>query len=148
MTTHPIIDRLAEISSEELTINDVSYVLGQGRKTVERYLRMHKIEALEAAAHRSQTEQHHRYRIATAAILVFLIRNTGGDKAVLMEAVRLRFPHHHKFCERLLNAATHALPGAVTEIPPRNFIPMTATRSPRLSRPSADHPDQLHLFSA
>lgn len=147
MTTHPIIDRLAEISSEELTINDVAYVLGQGRKTVERYLRMHKIEALEAAAHRSQTEQHHRYRIATAAILVFLIRNTGGDKAVLMEAVRQRFPHHHKFCERLLNAS-HSLASAATAPTPSNVIQMTTTRSPRLSRPSADHPDQLHLFSA
>ena len=147
MSAHPIIDRLAEISSGELTADDLIYVLGQNRKTIERYLRNGLIESLQAANHR-QGQAKRRYKIASAAVLTFLLRNTGGDKAVLLEAIRQQFPRHHKFCERLAQSGPHSPLCGDPAPTPSNVIPMTAGKRPRVLKPNEDHPDQLFLFTA
>lgn len=147
MSAHPIIDRLAEISSGELTADDLIYVLGQNRKTIERYLRHGQIESLQAANHR-QGQAKRRYKIAAAAVLTFLLRNTGGDKAVLLEAIRQQFPRHHKFCERLAESSKPAIPSATETATPSNVIPMTSAKRARSLKPHEDHPDQLFLFTA
>ena len=146
MSAHPIIDRLAEIPSGELTADDLIYVLGQNRKTIERYLRHGQIESLQAANHR-QGQAKRRYKIAAAAVLTFL-RNTGGDKAVLLEAIRQQFPRHHKFCERLAESSKPATPSATETATPSNVIPMTSAKRARSLKPHEDHPDQLFLFTA
>lgn len=147
MSTHPIIDRLAEISSGELTVSDLVYVLGQDRSTIERYLKRGQIESLQASNHR-QGQAKRRYKIASAAVLTFLLRNTGGDKAVLLEAIRLRFPQHHTFCERTALSGPHS-PVCGSESPqPANVIPITGTQAKRTRSMPKEHPDQLFLFTA
>lgn len=151
MTTHPIIDRLAGISSEELTVDDVRTVLARSRKTIERHLRAGDIESVEAATHgaKGQPEnagKRNRYSIPAAAVLTFLVKTTGGDKAVLLDAIRVRFPHHHALCLRIANG--HACSTAAAPLP-SNVIQMAEAKPSRAARkPIApkEHPDQLCLF--
>ncbi len=158
MTTHPAIDRLAEttrsVRSEELTVADVTHVLGRvDRKAIDELIRSGQIEALACASHgrgKKDTlgrEVRNRYSIAAAAVLTYLVRSTLGDKAVILEAIRTRFPHHAALCEKV---ASGCLPAAAAFLPtaplPENVICIRSGK--RGSKPTqpADHPDQLFLF--
>ena len=144
MPTHPIIDRLADLGSEELTVSDVCQVLVRGRRTIERHLRAGDIESVEAATHgmqRGAKERRNRYAIPAAALLTFLVKTTGGDKSVILDAIRQRFPHHLPLCERVAGLAVAA---AI----PSNVIPMVqgAGRRAQGARLKPEHPDQMSLF--
>lgn len=143
MTTHPIIDRLASLSSEELTVSDVVFVLGLlDRKPVDGLIKSGALEAQKGGSHARGTdpmgrEIRHRYTIAAAAVLTYLVKITGGDKAVLLDAIAKRFPQHLALCKTL--AAGQAAPV------PSNVIAMGETRR---AKPTAtkEHPGQLLLF--
>lgn len=147
MTTHTIIDRLhalcRDIGSETLTVGNVVEVLGTNRRSVCQLLSGGELEHSKCAAHHRgkdalNREVRHRYTIQAAAVLIYLTRNTGGDKTVLLEAIRIRFPHHHALCLRV------AFPKAA-ELP-SNIVHIDEKRSRKASGPKPEHPGQLLLF--
>lgn len=150
MTTHPVIDRLAALSSEELTVADVAEVLGNtNRKAVDKLIQSGDLEVLQGGARVTKATDplgrpiRHRYTIAAAAILTLLVKRTTGDKAVLLEAIRARFPHHLPLCERLAQGKP-AEPAPL----PANVIPMHGRPKRQAKAKPADywHPNQLALF--
>lgn len=152
MTTHPIIDRLAALSSEELTVADVVHVLGLlDRKPVDGLIKSGALEALKGGNHARGTdpmgrEIRHRYSIAAAAVLTYLVKITSGDKAVILEAVSQRFPHHYQLCVRVAKGLPALAPSAPPA--PANIVSLRkAKRSKPHSQPP-DHPGQLYLFPA
>lgn len=143
MTTHPIIDRLASLSSEELTVSDVVYVMGHShRKIVDGLLASGELEAQQGGLHANRGKDplgrpiRHRSVIAAAALLTYVVRITSGDKTVILDAISKRFPQHLALCNRVAGLAPL----------PSNVIPM---HGPRLKRPAKDpyegHPQ---LFTA
>ena len=153
MTTHhATIDRLAELSSHELTIADAAFVLGRDRAFIESLIRLAHLEALAISAKSKKrhdgkvsTRARQTYSISAAAVLVYLVKQTSGDKAVLMSAIELRFPQQLPLC---LRVAGHALAGtAATTQEPSNVIPMSGRKRAPRSRQPAEHPDQLCLFN-
>lgn len=153
MTTHPIIDRLASLGSEQLTVQDVVFVLGHnGRKIADGLIASGELEAQKGGLHVRRGADakgrpiRHRSIVSAAALLVYLVRITSGDKIALLEAIRLRFPHHLPLCERL----AHGGSGQPAVLPP-NVVPMTETARQRrkpATKPQSDHPGQLLLFPA
>lgn len=150
MTTHPIIDRLASLGSEELTVVDVMFVMGhRDRKGVDGLIKSGELEVLKGGTHAPRGKDElgrpirHRYVISAAAMLTYLIKSTSGDKVVILEAIRQRFPHHLPLCERIAKGA-----------PPTNIVSMPAPepearktdRKPAAKQPEQGHPDQLQLF--
>lgn len=142
MTTHPIIDRLSTLSSEELTVSDVVFVLGLlDRKPVDGLIKSGALEAQKGGSHARGTDPmgrdiRHRYTIAAAAVLTYLVRITGGDRAVLLDAIAKRFPQHLALCKSLAGTGqAHPLPG--------NVIPMHKgpTRRSHKTDPFAGQPD-------
>lgn len=148
MTTHSTIDRLhalcRDIGSETLTVGNVVEALGSNRRSVEFLARSGQIEASTWAAHGGNKRKLNykarpRYAIEAAAVLIYLTRNTGGDKTVLLEAIRVRFPHHHALCLRV------AFPKAAEM--PANVVHIGDEKRPRkASGPKPEHPGQLLLF--
>lgn len=129
-TTHPIIDRLADLKTEELTMRDVAAVLGRGLRYAEALIRDGKIESWRESARAGQAKDtlgraiHYRYTVTTAAMLAYLVRSTTQDKAALMYAIETRFPHHLKFCEKLAQSLEGKAPApALQSAPPANVLP-------------------------
>lgn len=150
MTTHPIIDRLADIGSEELTVADVAFVLGRHRALAEKLVRDGVIESHAESVRSGQaksklactpSQRRCRYTIAAAALLVHLLNSTRGDRTVILSAIETRFPQHLPLCKRV---AGHAPAPAPAE--PSNVIPMHGSK--RAKAPKSEHPDQLFLFTA
>ena len=155
MSTHAAIDRLASLSSEELTVADVAFVLGRSRNLAEKLVRDGDIESQAQSVRTSQaksklaqtpTQRRYRYTISAAAILLHLVKCTRGDKTVILAAIEEQFPKHHKLCQRA--ATGQALADAATAPTPSNVIPMTSAKRARSLKPHEDHPDQLFLFTA
>lgn len=166
MTTHATIDRLHSIcrglGNEELTAHDLGEALKLQRRSVGHLLAGHAIEHTKLAAHHrgklcDTRKTRGLYTIQAAAVLTYLVRQTGGDKAVILEAIRLRFPHHLALCERIA-AGMPALVGttcASSDSPlPDNVVHISDAPKPRRTRkaatPEREHPDQMHFlqFSA
>ena len=150
MTTHPIIDRLATLSSEELTVSDVVFVLGLlDRKPVDGLIKSGELEAQKGGSHARGKDTagrdiRHRYTVAAAAVLTYLVKITSGDKAVILEAIHQRFPHHHALCERIAHGLA---PAAKTE--PSNVIPMNQKKGRGETRRRGDenaNTAQMQLF--
>lgn len=149
MTTHPIIDRLASLGSEQLTVLDVVFVLGHnGRKITDGLIASGELEAQKGGLHvRRGTDAkgrpiRHRSIVSASSLLIYLVRITSGDRLALLEAIRLRFPHHLPLCARIAQGAA-----ASPAILPDNVVPMHA--APRAKRGKAtptEHPGQLLLF--
>lgn len=152
MTTHPAIDRLASLSSEELTVGDVVFVLGLlDRKPVDGLIKSGALEAQQGGSHARGADAKgrsikFRYSIASAAVLTYLIKITGGDKAVILDAVRQRFPHHHALCLRVAQGGREDTREEVRA--PDNVIPMHGSQAKKVKgvKSTPDHPGQMLLF--
>lgn len=149
MTTHPIIDRLADLvasmRSEELTIDDVSHALRKKRSYVEALVRDDKLESWRESARSGKRRDsmgrpvQHRYTISAAAVLIYLCKSTGGSKTVILHAIAQRFPHHHALCAGPVVApADNATPVPIA-------LPKAVRKKREHKDPYKGHPD---LFNA
>jgi hypothetical protein len=155
MSTHAAIDRLASLSSEELTVADVAFVLGRSRNLAEKLVRDGEIESQAQSVRTSQaksklaqtpSQRRYRYSIAAAAMLLHLVKCTRGDKTVILAAIEERFPKHHKLCQRAAQSGPHSPLCGDPAPTPSNVIPMSSAKRPRALKANQDHPDQMFLF--
>lgn len=152
MTTHTTIDRLhalcRDLGSETLTVGNVVEALSSNRRSVCQLLTGGELEHSKCAAHHRgkdglNREVRHRYTIEAAAVLIYLVKNTGGDKTVLLEAIRVRFPHHHALCVRVAQGGREST--REDACAPSNVIPMHGKRV-KGGQGRQEHPGQMFLF--
>lgn len=127
----PTITRLAE-SPEEMTIDQVAYVLGRHREFVTRACQNGGIES-RADQGRGQG-LNHRYVITRAAVLLYIIRVTRGEKTLLLAAIARAFPDLHEWAQTTAQGGHPQLPAS-------------QRRRPRIPATSW-HKDQLALFDS
>jgi hypothetical protein len=155
MSTHPIIDRLAELNQPEMNLTQVAWVLGRSDAFVQSLRRRGEIECLgmrSGSGHDWDAGSRHTrptikgWLVTQAAVLTYLVRATSGDREVILHAIEQVFPQHLKLCRSV--ARKHPLAAATPEQLPANVVRMTGA-SPRPPRSSTEwHPDQLPLFTA
>lgn len=96
MTTHPIVDRLAAQGADTLSALQVADVLGCKDRMVYTLLKKGSISNLTQNANGGKNFRH---TITPAAVLLYLVKVTCGDKTDLLEAIKIRFPQHHAMCK-------------------------------------------------
>lgn len=157
MTTHTTIDRLhalcRDLGSETLTVGNVVEALSSNRRSVCQLLSGGALEHSKCTAHHRGKDAlnrkvRHNYTIEAAAVLIYLVKNTGGDKTVLLEAIRIRFPHHHALCLRVAGGGDTSTREDTRKdaCAPKNVIPMHGKRAVKPSLPK-EHPGQMFLFN-
>jgi hypothetical protein len=127
----PTITRLAEMA-EEMTIDQVAYVLGRHRDFV---TRMCQRGGIESRADIGRGEGlNHRYVITRAAVILYIIRSTRGEKTLLLTAIARAFPELNEWAIATAQGGHPHLP----------------TPRPRRINVAASHwhPDQLALFES
>lgn len=121
-TTHPVIDRLAEVGAEELSAMQVAHVLGRTHAYVYALIAANKLEAHADSARTGHAnyigERRLTYTISAAAVISYLIRTTSGDRVVLLEAIRERMPQHHKLAKGIAAKAPSPVAEDVPTLPP------------------------------
>ncbi len=128
----PDLTRLCAIpGNDDLTCPQVEDILQLSRNSVQRLTTQGRIE-IKRHAGRGQAEKG-RVRIPRAAIVRYLVLRSGGDRAVILAAVRTQCPHY-------LPAVADLLPGAAPATRPANVIPMRGRRA-RAESSSFEHPD-------
>jgi hypothetical protein len=127
----PDITRLCSIpGNDDLTTNQVEYVLDVRERSVRRMIRKGNLEAKRYDA--GGTGEHGRLRVSRQAVVNYLLRITTGDKTALLSAIAERCPQY------LPKAQPPAAPL------PANVVDINELRKARPKRPTpdpyADHP--------
>jgi hypothetical protein len=127
----PTITRLAEMP-EEMTIDQVAYVLARSPDFVTRASTRGHIESRADLGRGSGLN--HRYVITRAAVLLYLIRSTRGERTLLLGAIGSTFPDLHEWARTVASGGAPQLPATRTRKAPAAL--------------HSWHPDQLALFES
>lgn len=124
MKTHPYVDRLARETTDTLSASQVARVLNKSDKYAYRLMQTGELSNIEDSVNAGQagiTEKKSMRRESThAAVLLYLIRRTKGDKTDLLSAIEIRFPAYLAMCKaaaegRPLPTADAPLPQGVVD---------------------------------
>lgn len=121
MKTHPFVDRLALETTDTLSPLQVASVLGRDLKYARKLLQRNRIAHIKESVGVNSTPDHEgkqfRREVTHAAMLLYLISITAGDKTDILEAIKIRFPQHHDLCCRAAagQAAEAPLPTGVVD---------------------------------
>lgn len=115
MTTHPHIDRLAALNVQLLGVRDIAHVLGKGERYALALVQSGKISSMQESAGAGDGKGKHkstirRYEVTNAAVLLYILGITVGDKSDVLAAVKLRFPEHYELCAAAASATAPAAP--------------------------------------
>jgi|GEM_PF-2667418 len=130
------IERLKEMP-RVMTAEQAAYVMDRSRDFIIRACNSKPAKLEHRADNGRGTGSNHRYYITREAMLVFIVRTTGGDRFTLMQAITDHLPLKlQELAQKVAAASTQP-----TELPP-NVLPMRASNR-RAGKPAPlfDHPD-------
>lgn len=117
------VDDIVDLGHDHLTPVEAGSITGRARNSISEACARGEIEAHFTCA-RGRGRKH-RWTFTRAALLVYVWKNTSGDKALMREALTRRAPHLLAFLE-----PQPAQPAAL----PQNVIPISSAR--RATRPA------------
>lgn len=146
-TTHPHIDRLYDLGTEELSISMVASVLLKQRRFVHRLIDQGKLEVIRERTRKDEGagKERYSYIITAAAVIRYVVAHTTGDKVVILSAIKQRFPHHAHLFALLMSARPEEpapAPGNLIAFPSRLAALRTLEPAPKPEE------TQLDLFKA
>ncbi len=140
---NPAIERLKDMP-RELTAEQAAYVMDRSRDFIIRAINAKPSKLEHRADSGRGSGANRRYLITREALLVFIVRSTGGDRMTLMQAVDALLPKSLRDLAHLV-AAEKSGRGDL----PANVIPMTGCkRSAKTEAARFDHPDLFAQHSA
>lgn len=142
MSINPIIDRLARLDVEQLSIDLVMQVLDRPRSFVQDLIWSGTLSALRQAGSGgrnrkgdykdgSACSRRHQYIITRADVLAYLLKSTTGDKSVLLTVIQARMPKHFMLCKLLCQPQPQAATPPPAETPANVIAFATPAKRPR-----------------
>lgn len=132
---NPAIERLKDMP-REMTADQAAFVLDRSHDFIIRSVNRKDGQGIEHRRDSGRgTGANGRYIITQEALLVFIVRSTGGDRLTLMQAIDELLPKRLRELAHQI-ASAPAREGAL----PENVIPMKRKRAAHADR-FANHPD-------